>query len=431
MRQHILTRAHPPTFRPRVAGPHWYFDLIAWTAALAVHGYPAVGLLSTYLGIADDRLSVPFRVFVFALAITALWKGKSRAPLRAVDGGLLVFWIVYSLRLLWDTYVAQVPDADTALLFFTVAVVPPVLALALTADSWNDRNVALCFMALGTAICAGGIWLSRSGLVDTTYYEGRLGFEKINPIGLGHVGCTTVLATIVFFEKAGSRFKQAISLISAGLGLAVLYLAESRGPVLALAAAFTAYLLFRKAGWKYAIFVFAGSYAVITIFATVGVHSLLTDLRFTSTNGLLEDRSSLERMRIYQEAIDAFLRNPIIGTSFALPESGGWAHNIFIEAAMALGVVGLVLLVILCLRSFASSVSALRTGGTMSAFLFLQFVVAGQFSGALWGWPGLWIGVALTNALRRRIRKRPANQPVYRRPPRQTGTAHGERSWRP
>ena len=174
---------------PRPAGlkrrpNRWWLDLTAWTAALAVSGYPAVGLLSTYFGIEDSSLSIQFRVFVFVLAIATFWRGRARGPLRALDGWLGAFWLVYAIRLLWDTYIEEVPDAEEALLFFTVAVVAPVVALAMAANSWNDRNVAMCFMAVGTFVCVGAIWLSQSGLVDMTYYErtARLGFDKINPI---------------------------------------------------------------------------------------------------------------------------------------------------------------------------------------------------------------------------------------------------------
>lgn len=380
----------------------WYLDLTAWTAALAISGYPVAGLFSTYLGIADDSISVPFRVFVFAMAIAAFWRGIARAPLRAVDGWLVAFWVVYSFRLLWDTYIEEVPDADVALLSFGVTVLVPVVALALVANTWNERNVILCFMVVGTIVCAGGIWLSQSGLVDIKYLEetGRLGFYKVNPISLGHVGCTTALASIALFDRTDSKLLKGIALACAGIALAMLYVAASRGPVVAFVASIIAYVLFRGR-WKYAVLGFVGIGAAIAVFSIINMDALLEQLRF-ATVAMYMDASVAARSEYFEEAIEAFKQHPVFGSSFALPISGGWVHNIFLEAAMAVGVVGLAILVIVCARSFVWSVHAFRTGNTMSAFLFLQFGVAAQFSGALWGWPGLWIGVALTSACRRR-----------------------------
>ncbi|NOX41796.1 MAG: O-antigen ligase family protein [Alphaproteobacteria bacterium] len=382
---------------------------------MAVSGYPVIGLISTFLGITDDSISVPFRIFVVALAMVAFLQGKVRGGIRPVDGWLAFFFVIYMFRLLWDAFVMEVTGADSALLAFSVTVLVPVIVLALTANAWNDRNVAMCFVVVGTIVSAGGIWLSQSGIVDITYFEetGRLGFTKINPISLGHVGVTTVLASIVLFVRSSSNSSKGFALACAGISLAMIYFAASRGPVVAFIASIIAYILF-SGRWKYAIFAFVVIYVSILVLSTINIYTLLEHLRLTSiiTN---RDTSAVARLEVYDEAFEAFKQYPIFGRSFALPVSGGWVHNIFLESAMALGVIGLATIIIVIIRSFVSSIRAFRSGNTMAAFLFLQFVVAAQFSGALWGWPGLWIGVALVNAGRRkRGRVRQVPRPVMR-----------------
>jgi len=396
----------PPGLRRRQK--IWYFDLIAWTAALAVSGYPLVGLLSTYLGIEDDSISVPFRVFVFFLAIIACWWGYSKAPLRAIDNWIAMFLVIYLFRLLWDAYIVNVDGAELALLTFVVTVLVPVIALALTANIWNDRNVAFCFLMVGTIVCGAGVWFILSGEVDLKYFEetGRLGFTKINPISLGHVGTTTVLAAIVLSDGSDSRILKGIALACGCLALVMLYLAASRGPVVAFIACFIAYILFRGA-WKYGMIVFLGIFLSIAVFSVLDINALIEHLRLTDIVGVNMDASARERLLIYAEAIEAFKQYPIFGSSFSLPISGGWPHNIFLEAAMAAGTVGLVMLIIVMVRTFAFTMPAFRTDKLMAGFMFLQFVVAAQFSGAIWAASGMWIGVTLVNAgHKKRIRGR-------------------------
>src|SRR5262245_45382500 len=221
----------------------WYFDMIAWVAALAVCGYPLAGLLSSFLGIADDSITVPFRIFVVALSGAALLQGATRAPLRTIDAPIGLFWLAYSFRLFWDAYVVEVPGADTALLYFAVIVLASVLALGMVANAWDERNSALCFLVVGGTVCAGSIYLLVGGAIDLTYHEesGRFGTDKVNPISLGHVGCTTVLMSIVLYSMPGGKLQKTFAVACAGLGFSLLYLAASRGPVICFVAAIGAY----------------------------------------------------------------------------------------------------------------------------------------------------------------------------------------------
>lgn len=420
-------RLSAPTVDSRRHPPRWYFDLTAWVAALSVSGYPLAGMLSTYWEINDDRLTVPFRVLVVILAACALLQARARSRFSALSGLLVAFWALYLIRLLWDAYIADVPSADTALLAFVVAVLIPVVAVSISARVWDDRNAAYCFMTTGALVCAAGLFFWLSGVLDLAYYEetGRLGFEKVNPISMGHVGCTTALvATVHYFYVPGGLRHRIIALVCAALGLALLVLGASRGPILAFVAALASYVVL-SGTWRNAWVLFGTLYAAMTILAFADIDSLLRQLRFATELDEL-DLSSLERLSHFREAFEAFEQSPILGHSALLPISGGWVHNIFLESLMALGVCGLLLLVALCIRSFLASAAAIRTSQIVVPMLFLQFLVAAQFSGALWGWPGLWMGVALVNAGRmKRASNRLARKPIYQGPPRTRGSPVG------
>jgi O-antigen ligase len=386
--------------RDRFGTSKWFLDLTAWTAALAISGYPVAALISTFAGVSDDSISVIFRLLVFGLAAVAFWRNASRVPLVALDGWLTLFWLIYAGRLLWDWTEPSVVGADIAIQIFIASVMIPTLAVGVSARNWNDRNSAWCFLAVGTLVCAGGLWLNASGsAADAALYEttGRLSFDKVNPISLGHVACTTMLATLVLGTDSRWKFFRGLIVVAcAGVALWMLYLAASRGPVVSLVCCLAAYVVARGA-WAHTLAIAVVIYIAVGTLEVVDVSSLLETLRLTEVG---TDASSLERHEEINQALAEFEKHPWLGSSYALP-SGDYPHNIFVEAAMALGVPGLALLAIISLRSLSASLWALNAGYRFAALLLVQFLVAGQFSGTLYGWPGLWIGIAVLMTLRR------------------------------
>jgi O-antigen ligase len=375
--------------------PRWFLDVTAWTAAFAISGYPIAALISTYYGIADDSITVPFRMFVVALAFASVWAGARRASLSAPDVWLMTFWAIYTFRLIWDSYFASVEGAESALLAFMVTGVVPAVALVLISKTWVERNVVLCLMVLGVLVCLGGWWLGTSDVGDDRAFfdeGGRLGFDKVDPITLGHIACTTLFASVALLVYERSKLYRLLALLAGCLALAMLYLAASRGPLVAFAVGILVFAMCRSV-WGYAI-----TAVVVPVVAITGGN--ITDSpEMLRLEGIGNDASSLERLDHYREALNAFLQYPLLGESYILPISQQWAHNIILDAAMSTGIVGLALLVTLLVRALFMSAVALRSNGIMRGFLFLQFVVGAQFSGTLWSWSGLWIACAMVCAL--------------------------------
>jgi hypothetical protein len=386
--------------RPRMfQGPIWFLDLTAWTAALAVSGYPVAALISTFAGVSDNSISVIFRLFVVGLAAAVFWRGARRTPIVAPDGWLMLYWLVYAARLIFDLTESSAVNVDVALQSFIASVVIPTLTIALAVRTWDEHNVAQCFLTVGMLVCAASLGLNDAALGDDTALSettGRLSFEKVNPISLGHVAVTTVLAALVLGTDCRRKFFRGLMLACAGVGLWMLYLAASRGPIVSLACCLAACSLKSRA-WTHTLAIAVAIYIAIDVFEMLDVSSLAETLRFS---GVGTDASSLDRYQSIDEALEEFDKHPLLGSSYALP-SGDWPHNLFVEAAMAMGVPGLALFVIVSLRALSASLWALNAGHRFAALLLIQFLVAGQFSGSLWSWPGLWIGIAVLMALRR------------------------------
>lgn len=67
-----------------------------------------------------------------------------------------------------------------------------------------------------------------------------------------------------------------------------------------------------------------------------------------------------------------------------------YPHNLFIETAMALGVIGLVMLFALLAKSARAAFRLAADRKLLLPMLFAQYFVGAQLSGAIWGNSAFW-----------------------------------------
>lgn len=101
---------------------------------------------------------------------------------------------------------------------------------------------------------------------------------------------------------------------------------------------------------------------------------------------------------IQLNAIDQAVRNPLLGSAYTELQTGQYPHNLLLESFMALGVVGGVLLLFICLRAGFRAAVRLRLGELLLPLLFVQYFVGAQFSSSLWGAEAFWAIVVLLGA---------------------------------
>lgn len=369
-------RSHLP------ASPRWLF-------VMTLAGYPIAGLLASLLDWDSALTSFPFRAGVVLLALWVLARvapdrGASNLSLRWLFG----FWLIYLVRLVWDGLVAGVPGSQEAIAFFMLAVVIPCSVLAFRGRSLPEVKTALLVVWIGAGICAAAVlmYLLEIGTErSTTELTRRLSFEAINAISLGHVGATTLIA-ILCLTQHRLRSVTWLAMIPAALAAGTcLILAASRGPMVALGVAAVAF-----AGAT-------GRWRWLLVMALLLLPQLLSEdseiwRRFSTIE---DDDSSLERLLLQGNAIAQFLDRPILGSAFVELRMLTYPHNLFIETAMALGVVGLVVLCVVLYKGIATAIPRTRRGAGLVPLLFVQYFVGVQFSGAIWGNAGLWATTAL------------------------------------
>ena len=171
-----------------------------------------------------------------------------------------------------------------------------------------------------------------------------------------------------------------------------------------------------KGSWR-SRFLLLGAALLIgtaTVLSTGGESELF--VRFTDIE---EDDSSIQRLLLQANAITQFLGSPLLGSAFTELEFLEYPHNLFIETGMALGVVGLFVMFMLIYLAGVQFVRSLRAGKVLVPLLLLQYFVAIQFSGSLWGSTSFWALMAVVLGLQAaRAPQRSARAPrMQPRPP--------------
>lgn len=367
--------------------------LVCTIIALTIVGYPLAGLFASALGLESTQTSIPLRLLVVSISVFAIIHvvGAHRFRINVV---ILLFWWLYLLRLLFDLETGLFEEAGEVLIFFLAVVVIPASAVMIGAVKYDEGLTARLLFVLGTIVCAGSVLLDSLGMSEAaslTELTGRLSFQVLNPITLGHVAASTVIAALTLWRNPqlpGGRAALAAGMATA---LVCLMLAASRGPVLALMVALISFSVLRGRWGR----IFAAGLAVLIvgpmILASQGVE--IID-RFTNIDS---DLSARERLLIQANAFEQALTNPIWGSAYTELVSGQYPHNLILEAFMALGLVGGGLFLFICGRAGLNAALRLRGGEVLIPVLFVQYFVGAQFSSSLWGAEAFWtLAVLLT-----------------------------------
>jgi O-antigen ligase len=103
-------------------------------------------------------------------------------------------------------------------------------------------------------------------------------------------------------------------------------------------------------------------------------------------------QSTSERIGLLTRALAQFEESPLLGSSVFEFENRVYPHNVFVEALMIGGVVGLVPLVLLLYESGRTALSCLMRASAdrWLALLFLQYFIDVMFSGSLYFSAPFW-----------------------------------------
>jgi len=368
--------------------------LMAFFIPLVIIGYPLAGASAIFVPYMEPTtVTYGYRGIVAALSALAVVGALLRREAPVFPVALLLFLMAYLVRLYVDAYIAGVYRADVAMLFYGGGVLPPVVAIffagrAVRADHLIRTTFVAALAASALLFLIGFLGLQSEIISSMEQTGGRLNLDTVNSITIGHVGATLLIVCVAAWYHPGRPLPRVLIVGAAVIAVATMFQAGSRGPFVALGFCLVVYALVAR---RWGV-VLAGLVAVIVVALRSSTDQILIFDRFT-TAGF--DASSSARILTQDYAIQDFLDHPFVGHAYLELATLDYPHNLVIDTAMSLGLVGLVLLAIITLQAAREVVARLRTGQFLVALLGLQFFMAAQFSGSIWGHSNLFTVTAL------------------------------------
>jgi O-antigen ligase/polysaccharide polymerase Wzy-like membrane protein len=419
MRPPPAQRVTPRRQRPRAALPHEAGAgqtriLYALFLALATTGYPIAGLVTSVVQVEGSTINYGFRFLVVALGAIVAGAAILRGKVRVVPAVVLVFFLFYGIRLYHDTFLDYLFGAEIALAFFGGVVLLPTIAAGLGFDDYDEAHHAWLTFAVAGGASLGVVAFHMLGIAEIlgeTGNVGRVEFEALNPITIGYSGLFAALAAATLWQRAARTYRPML-LVGGAIGLVALVESASRGPLVSGMACVAFIALARGRFLLFGLLLAVAAYSAVLL--SDANLELLSRLRETGT-----DTSSMERLIYMQNAIYLALAHPLFGHAFIETITYTFPHNLLVESALATGLAGFALMLIIQIGMMFKAYKLARSGYTLLPLLVVCALVNAQLSAFLWAAPEFWIPATLTWMAARRLTTDPARAPagLFRRRP--------------
>jgi len=401
--------------------------LTEWLILLLVFGYPLQTMIPVLLKVESRPINTGFRVVYLAVSLYLILISLFRRNTRLTVPLLLflLFWLLYGYRLISDisfkgkTYLEE--DAFFVYSFAFGGCLAPALAVFLNAKFIKIRRIVINFWGIlclaNLAIMVNLLLFAQKGFaalfLERANATGELYGKKItviNPITIGLFGEVLALLCIVFllFDLIKTtKFVKFLYWLALALGLLNLVLGASRGPFLSFALLLF-YVLYvhgklRRKSTLYFVRLLAWSVAIATTIL-IYVVPIWSTLDFELLNRLTNFSKSRQygekEVRDYEwaSAIHQFTENPIFGDSFVTDYDKSYAHNLFMDALMSTGIVGILLmssLILFIFRRYNTFKPEQRSAIFPIWIIFLVYFLLSMTSGGLFMSFPFWIMSAM------------------------------------
>jgi O-antigen ligase len=359
---------------------------------------------SLFLPVSSDiegisrSVTVPYRGFALLVSLVVILLnlkrkvGKTPLALKV----LWIFWIALIIRIFYDTNIrTDVHLNDTRQLWLYVfGICLPAMYSVMKSYRFIDINKALKWVYFGTVLTLLlSLFSNASFLMDSTEITGRAeGNLAFNAIAFGHLGTTGVILSMFLLSKGGvSLIRKFIYIAVILLSFFVMMRAGSRSPVLALTVIVLFWLFARGKNILLGSVIIAIATTILIVFIEpilnfMGTISPVMESRLRL--GIYEQNSS-GRDLLYEEAINLFVNNPILGEQFALFDNFGgfyYSHNIILDAFMGLGILGGLSMIYFLWVSIKKSYLAIKNNSPIFwiSLILIQQIVLNMFSGAFY-----------------------------------------------
>ena len=369
---------------------------------LGLFGYQILSFLIDFLGIPSRILTIPFRSLVLLLSLNIIlykvFVEHERFWLRSGSYWFLflIFWTLYSIRLMLDTMIAPVPlklPVEEYWLYSIGVCLIPTLAFLGRIDNSTQEKASYFVFALVFLTCILA-FLSRHTLMEFGSV-GRLRNDYLNPIVIGHAGTSLVIMSMLFILGKKFSFRTVLPYATLLLGFFIMGLASSRGPFLALIIVSCFMMLsgFQKISKKRILtFLIICFFSIPFLVEKITISESSMTKRIGKISEILSGEREEARLMLWADAWEQFLDSPLLGSSLDEKYSMRYPHNVIIESFMATGLFGGVAftsLVALALIK-AWKISIIDPNKAWISLLYIQYLIGAMFSGSLYTNMFMW-----------------------------------------
>jgi O-antigen ligase len=371
---------------------------------ISLFSYPLSSYISGFLGIESNILSIGARAltvssisfYIFFLIRNGLFRPTWVFYL------FLVFWIIYAIRIIYDTstysWMLGRPTNEYILFAFVLCFTCTIpLYIQVKLPGIILENVVFYLLLLLNLL---GLYNNLTA--DNLFLERLGGNEKLNPIIFGNLASYLLVISFLKFLRFNNSWAILVLLVIAiCMALTNLFIAASKSPII-----FTILSLFlmtifyiRKKNIKAVILLILTIAIGISSIFVLGLQDifLLTLLRFSEISS---DNSSVERLDQLMGGLNQFLKNPLFGDFLEERVSREYPHNLVLESFMATGIVGGSLFLCFFIGFiFVTFYNIFKSHLHFMTFIALSALVVSFFSGGLSFSVDFWIAAPIMYAM--------------------------------
>lgn len=370
-----------------VTGPLALVPLVAGAALVAIVRVPgavlgAYLLIPFYKGFAQEFVPVDLTLLLAVANTLSLGAGVVLGERLRLDAAGVALWTLLTLAIVAGTLYAPDPDlAQQTLLGWTALVAIPLLAvLRVGSDERAVRQLLWATFGFGCLVTVLGV-LSLTP-------DQRLTVLGANTIGVARAALMVPIIAVGFVIH--TRLWP-VALVVMPLALVVALASGARGPVVALTVVSVAagVARLRRGGAKRLVLggapLAAAAVAAIIALAPPEISLNRFDVLLAAASGeSMGDVSVSARVFLYDLAVTMFVDRPLVGQglgAFAtLPLPWDYPHNLLLQIAAELGLLGAVVVIVLLWRAARRPRpgAAWATVGALALFYTVNAMVSGD-----------------------------------------------------
>ncbi len=369
----------------------------------------ATTLFSSFIPVfeASRLVTVPYRAFALLIClITIFLNFKSKLSLNLTVKILFIFWLLLLIRFFYDmyfrtdVYVFSDKKLQTILYMIPMTLIPMYSVMKSYKSINFNKLLSWTYILFTFSICM--TFFSNVSFQEESM--DRLNANNaLNAINAGHFGLTVLLLSFYFLISKKLIIIKKIGICLIGIiALLIMFRAGSRGPILALIGVVAVWILgaSKKKILNITIFLFfcfLGYIFIDYIFQFIGYISPLLEARLNIGN---VEEQLYGRDNLLTIAFNCFLGNPIFGKNFAIYWGDGtmiYAHNIFFDSLMQLGIIGGVMMIYILWKSVAKIIKLIniRSSYFWIGLILMQYIMGVMVSGAIYETPLISILIVL------------------------------------